>query len=551
VTALDPRTDLTLREMAAREAEERLGRNLTTGELHLDIIGWGRDLDEGKAQLAEAIQAELNRAIRALVAGKGNDSLRITPAMEDALVELYEKGVEHARREQESMGLRAFAEDDDEEPRGVHGIMDYVNRRQAQGLPVADKFLRLVPFLSRLYGMMRAIEERMRKEALVLDFGAMTQGRLFEILERKVPGATDAAGRIVSGAMTSGLGKTWEEYPGILAWQYSAVMDGATCAVCRAEDGRVFQTIGAAFQVLPNFGPNPLCYGDGRCRCRLVPVPPSEADEAEVGGRPPEARTLAALARRRENEVDERYAGDGSGTQPWKTRLDETSSEALADIDKAIGGPLVWEGRPAAPIEIKWGKEGMDETIAMFRYSFSGLRMPDVQVNPEKGYDRGPVGLRQDLVHEFGHYLDVVFFGRAKRRYSGEYGGSVLQAFDPLPGDEPPVARERLHELMELIDATEASARLRSIASGTPVEGFSLDRSTYFANYMLRPREMFARAFTQWVAWAAEDKELMGSVRGTRNRYDDFDVPWYWNDDEFFEIAQAFDRLFREARGLN
>ena len=65
----------------------------------------------------------------------------------------------------------------------------------------------------------------------------------------------------------------FEQAEGLVSgWVYSALMDAATCGPCETLDNTEYPTWEAISQVLPGGGPNPECYGNGRCRCMPVPA---------------------------------------------------------------------------------------------------------------------------------------------------------------------------------------------------------------------------------------------------------------------------------------
>ena len=92
---------------------------------------------------------------------------------------------------------------------------------------------------------------------------------------RATPGGRDIASRVVSRALMRGFQDRWENLGAdvVAGWEYTAVLDGGTCDECEPLDGEVYATVDELYVVLPGFGPNPLCLGGGRCRCRAVPVP--------------------------------------------------------------------------------------------------------------------------------------------------------------------------------------------------------------------------------------------------------------------------------------
>jgi hypothetical protein len=122
---------------------------------------------------------------------------------------------------------------------------------------------------------LHGLSTRMQDEHV--DLGDAATDAIVEALTQ-IPGALDAAAAVVSGAMYQGLGATFDKSSDAVdtggggnGWEYTAVMDGATCDECAAHDGEQYDTweeIAGAAGPLPDGGPNPDCYGDGRCRCR-------------------------------------------------------------------------------------------------------------------------------------------------------------------------------------------------------------------------------------------------------------------------------------------
>jgi hypothetical protein len=243
-----------LRELAYAEAERRLGRPLTDGERHVDILGGSAALEQGKARLEKAVQRELRRGVQQWVKRRLPPRLRLTGEMYAAIDWLLAQGADAARAEIASMlgGTRQMAR----APR---------KRDRGRARPERD-----------LERELRRIELRIDKEGSSLEgLGDMSRAAVERALEKRVPGARDAASKIVSSAYARGLESVYEEvadlFPG---WVISAVMDGNTCKPCRADDGKRYKTLKRALQRMPGFGPNPRCLGGTRCRCRLVPMMP-------------------------------------------------------------------------------------------------------------------------------------------------------------------------------------------------------------------------------------------------------------------------------------
>lgn len=247
-------------EQAYADAERRLGRKLHASERAIDIPAVDRDLEAGKEQLVNAIEAEKRRAIRALKLSPFVQ-LRVSPAMLDALLALYDSGRRHALDEMRRLGVP-----------------------EERLLATEDELPSLQDVIDRLRQMLTAIQVRVGDEEAKLRVGQPTLTEDFlRKLEERVPGARDVASRLISTAMTRGLLDEYSTRRDLFpCWIYTAVLDAATCTECRPLDGTRFTNLEEALTVLPGFGPNPFCLGDGRCRCRLVPCPP-----AGVEGAPP------------------------------------------------------------------------------------------------------------------------------------------------------------------------------------------------------------------------------------------------------------------------
>jgi hypothetical protein len=229
-----------------QDTEMRLGRSLSDFERHVDQLAIVQQLEAKKAELHDEIEAEKRRAIFRYLR-HGRPYLEVTPRMRRILLDLYDFGKQQA-----------------------------IELIQARGLPVRTHAARDEPGLdltiARLGDRLGGIGLRIGRETPDALGRSDTERELRRIIDRRVPGTLDAASRVVSGALAAGQGDIFSlNSPIFTSWVYSAMMDARTCAVCQRLDGTTYPTWQAIQAVLPDGGPNPSCYGDGRCRCMAVP----------------------------------------------------------------------------------------------------------------------------------------------------------------------------------------------------------------------------------------------------------------------------------------
>ncbi|HUG60700.1 MAG TPA: hypothetical protein VMP03_02580 [Methylomirabilota bacterium] len=122
------------------------------------------------------------------------------------------------------------------------------------------------------------------------------------------------------------------------------------------------------------------------------------------------------------------------------------------------------------------------------------------------------------MVHEVGHLLDIRGIGR--------------------PPDLASVADERMAPWRRAVEASKAVAAL-------VVVGVRLDP------YYLRPEELWARSYAQWLATRGDDGWLLQQIRELRGA-NPGRATYYtqWDADDFAPIAAAIDLLFRSLEWI-
>ncbi len=194
--------------------------------------------------------------------------------------------------------------------------------------------------------------------------------------------------------------------------------------------------------------------------------------------------------------------------------------EALASIDSVHGdGEL-----PTTPVTMGRGRQERGG------YSF-GRQGRAIALRVSRYSDEPHL----TTVHEVGHFLDHQALG-APGHFASETG--------------------RLTDIMRAIEASEAIRVLRSLGGRRRAVLASPDgrrqlhaiRQDYLS-YLLQPREVFARAYAQYIAISSREERLLlelGRIRASLLNRQVYHVQW--TDDDFEPIASAVGQLLRRMR---
>lgn len=159
------------------------------------------------------------------------------------------------------------------------------------------------------------------------------------------------------------------------------------------------------------------------------------------------------------------------------------------------------------------------------------------------------------MIHELGHALDDLIFGDGISSISTgtktNLDGELADFMDAVRSTQ---AFQWLEEMAEWDPTLADWARVRMPAGQIGV--FTPDHD--YVEYLLRPAEIFGRAYSQWIATMTDDEDLrfvlstflgMAPVGFTVIGDRPATHPLQWEDDDFEVIAAALRRLF-ESRGL-
>lgn len=468
-----------------------------------------------------ALDREKRRAIHELAVHGGHaEPLHVTPELEAVMGALVDAGRRHARAEIAAMGVElptTFA--------------DPIRT------PTAATLRLLRRFAAVLDRGLNAIFLRARDETIGLELGGIAQDKLAAAVEEKVPGTLDLASRIVSGLLDSGLAEVYEQAEEFFpCWRYSAVLDSGTCVYCRALDGAEFESLAGLYTVLPNFGPNPLCLGDGRCRCRGVPCPPGDAPPTDFEG----ARVYTP------RELVENEVRSSLMNRDVDAALDAIE-QALPEIvsDQTVKRVVL---KPEDPTPSKLGNIRAGGYEAKLNRMTGDMHSPTILMN------RFDSLRRYTLVHEFGHYLDMQWLGRGNGdEDTGGFGSMKMT----VGRDADMPWREEMTQLFLAIvnspsvkqlladkdDTLGIAQRLNAIPGRMPVSAGKIHDAIA---YLTDPTELWARAFAQYVAEKSGDEQMLEWIRGNdgTDPLDTSPFPQQWPEWEFKFIAARMERLF-------
>ena len=148
--------------------------------------------------------------------------------------------------------------------------------------------------------------------------------------------------------------------------------------------------------------------------------------------------------------------------------------------------------------------------------------------------ESGPF-IHETIAHETGHFLD--------------YGG--------IPRTKPTFAEERNWRAEELfkdffkaVDASESIKTLNLRATqetirkteGALTSTYTLDQK--HIQYLLQENEIWARAYSQWIAYRSGQPDLLADHEYVRSRGFHKVYPTQWSESDFQPIGQAMDEIF-------
>lgn len=201
-------------------------------------------------------------------------------------------------------------------------------------------------------------------------------------------------------------------------------------------------------------------------------------------------------------------------------RVERAVKDALATIDKVHGDGNL----PKIPVqEIKKGNNGGQMNVVKGRPT--GIDIHRAVETP-----------RLTTAHEVGHFLDWSGI-EAKQRGSL---GQIDYRKDP-----------RFNGFLQAVDKSDAVQSLKDVRyknTVTVVQGkltsqCKVDKK--YVDYLLQDHEVWARAYSQYVATRSEDKEMMAELDHMLRFGEAETYKAQWGHDDFKPIAAEIDKLFK------
>ena len=115
-----------------------------------------------------------------------------------------------------------------------------------------------------------ALSKRINGHRVELVAGGAVQTAVLDALYA-VPGSLGIASKVISTALDEGMAATFSDVADLVSgWEFSSVLDGATCSECESMDCETFETLEEIEVLIPL----PDCEGGGSCRCGAIPLGP-------------------------------------------------------------------------------------------------------------------------------------------------------------------------------------------------------------------------------------------------------------------------------------
>lgn len=153
----------------------------------------------------------------------------------------------------------------------------------------------------------------------------------------------------------------------------------------------------------------------------------------------------------------------------------------------------------------------------------------------------------ETFVHEFGHLVDDQLLSRGAEEMEGGVGlDQRLPGTEALHTDALKVWWRAVHESSAFHQLARQSS-MDKFKILSPKTGRLIDNNPFYAHYLSRRNELFARTFVQYIALKSKAPALLRAINKSLKQVT-YPVYWRWSD--FNGIAHALDRIMAENKLL-
>lgn len=241
------------------------------------------------------------------------------------------------------------------------------------------------------------------------------------------------------------------------------------------------------------------------------------------------------------SEIVERFAG-ARGT---KKDAADGIDEVFAALDEFMQLPP--SRNASGKINIFWGgqkftKKDLQSTVAYYqrwgnrqtgKYVKSEIGISGSGVKKEMTRREAVEDLASTFVHEFGHMVEGELFGSK---------AAITRNIDNVDGE--------LYDWFRAVSSSKMAGHWRETALDTLQDlGLSEASARRYYDYYMSPEELWARSFAQWFARRTGGKVYTEEALRAAGPFKSLvanGLDPHWAPDDFDEIAEAFDKLFRE-----
>lgn len=163
---------------------------------------------------------------------------------------------------------------------------------------------------------------------------------------------------------------------------------------------------------------------------------------------------------------------------------------------------------------------------------------------------RGARGKPLTIVHEIGHALSFRGMWERGKSIVGAAAAADPAALAAYSRPEGALLRA-VRRWYDAAAETRAVQGLRALRASAAIQRLRTATGGSFLEYVLDPEEIWARAYSQYIAVRSGDQELLAEVGRVVRRRDELGRLMQWDANDFEPVARAMDELFENLGWRN